>query len=278
MKINSQGKFGENQLVVFKDENWLANQKHAGRCVAACLRNCGDAIKSGVPGLNVLDLVRICEAQFDVWECEPTFFNYKGGSSIPFPSKICVSINSEIVHGIAKDRLLEHGDIVKIDLGATHQHGEIADAARTFIYGEPKSKEHVRLIHTCWEALKAGIKVVEEGKQIGVIGHAIFNSVKNSGFGLITQYGGHSINSFSPHAEPFIANKSQQNEGIRIQQGLTLAIEPQLLLGQDTSTKVLNDGWTVVSKVGHMAAHFEDTIILWNNEIHNITEIMHETY
>ncbi len=278
MKLNSSSKFGENQLVILKDEHWLSRQKHAGRCVAACLKNCGDAIKSGVPNLNVLDLVKICERQFDVWECVPTFYNYKGGSAIPFPSKICVSINSEIVHGITKDRLLEPGDSVKIDLGATHQHGEIADAARTFIYGEPKSQEHVRLIHTCWEALRAGVKVVEEGKQIGVIGNAIFNYIKNSGFGLITQYGGHSINLFQPHADPYIANKAQPNEGVRIQNGLTLAIEPQLLLGQDTSTKVLNDGWTVVSKSGHLAAHFEDTIILFNGKVHNITEVMYEQY
>ncbi len=277
MKTNSQGKFGENQLVIFKDDLWLKRQKIAGRCVAACLKNCGEAIKSGLPNLNVLDLVKICERQFDLYNCEPTFYNYKGHSSIPFPSKICVSINEQIVHGIASDRILLEGDVVSIDLGATFE-GSIADAARTFIYGEPRSKEHVRLLHICWEALNAGIKSVKVGNQIGAIGHAISSYTKNTGFGLITQYGGHGINYNQPHAEPWIGNKDISTNGIRMMNGLSIAIEPQLLLGTDTSTKVLNDGWTVVSKAGYVSAHFENSVTIFNNEVHNITEIMYEQY
>lgn len=277
MKTNQYNKFGENQLVIFKDELWLFRQKIAGRCVTACLKNCGDAIKSGNAGLNVLDLVSICERQFDIFDCQPTFFNYKGHSSIPFPSKICVSINEQIVHGIASDRLLKEGDVVSIDLGATFE-GAIADAARTFIFGEPKSKEHVRLLHTCWEALNAGVRAVKVGSQIGSIGNAICSYTKNNGFGLITAYGGHGISYNKAHDEPWVSNKDITTNGIRMMNGLSIAIEPQLLLGMDTSTKVLNDGWTVVSKAGHITAHFENSITIFNDEIHNITEIMYEQY
>lgn len=275
MKINKiVDRFKNSELIIFKNDTWLKNQKHAGRCVASCLKNCGDVIKNKTPNLNVLDLVSICERQFDLYECEPTFHNFKG-----FPAKVCISVNEELVHGVPKNRILVDGDIIKVDLGATNLkngNGEIADAARTFTYGQSHNKNHDVLIKTCFEALKVGINAAVIGKQIGAIGYAIHNYVKNTGFGLVTKYGGHGIDANHAHAFPFVSNKDNFNNGIHIEDGLSIAIEPQLTLKQDVSTRVLSDGWTVVTP--SIGVHFEDSITIFNGEVHNITEIMHEEY
>src|SRR5690606_34709789 len=136
----------------------------------------------------------------------------------------------------------------------------------------PKSTEHVRLLKTGWEALKAGIKAIEIGKQAGVIGNAIYHYVKNSGFGLITNYGGHGID-HRPHADPFISNKSSSNEGIRIQPGFSIAIEPMLVIGEARTSK-LSDGWTVITP--GIGCHFENSITVMEDGVHIITEIPYE--
>jgi methionyl aminopeptidase len=165
--------------------------------------------------------------------------------------------------------LLE-GDLVSLDLGATFE-GAIADAAFTCIYGEPKSKEHVRLIRTCHDALYVAIKAIKVGKRLGVIGNAIHKYCKDSGYNLITKYGGHGLDYNIPHAEPFVANKSKTTDGIRIRPGLSIAIEPMLVIGQ-AKTKVESDGWTVVTP--GIGAHFEHSVTVTETGNHIITEMM----
>jgi methionyl aminopeptidase len=262
--------FAQSNIVRLKDDRWLMNQKLAGRCVSQSLVECGNLIKEKTPNLSLMDLENIVLQRMKIFNCIPTFLGYKG-----FPNASCISVNNQLVHGIPSDYILKDGDIVKVDLGATFE-GSIADAARTWIYGTPKSPEHVRMLKTCYEALNAGIKAVGIGKQIGVVGNAIWQFTKNSGFGLVTNYGGHWIEYHPhPHAWPFVSNKAQPNEGIRIQHGSTFAIEPMLVIG-DPATKVLPDGWTVITN-GYNC-HFEDTIYLTNNEIHIITETPYEKY
>lgn len=254
----------ENHLIKLKDLKWLKNQKRAGRCVAQILKECKKLIVNKEPNLSLKKLEEVALMYMEANDCTATFKNYKG-----FPSSICTSINEQLVHGIVTDYVLEEGDVVKIDLGATFE-GAIADSAITCIYGEPKSKEHIRLVDACEDALQAGLDAIKIGNRIGAIGAAIHGYSKNTGFGLITEYGGHGICTNKPHAPPFIANKSKTNIGTRIQPGLTIAIEPMLVIGR-AHTKVLKDGWTVVTP--GVGAHAEHTVFVESKDkIHLITE------
>lgn len=253
------------EFIKLKDYNWLAKQKQAGICVAHILKNCKKLIEDKTPNLSLRDLEEHALSYMKHMNCTPTFKNYKG-----FPSAICTSVNNQLVHGIVTDYVLKEGDIVTVDLGATFE-GAIADAAYTAVYGEPKSKEIIRMLNTCKGALYAGIKAANIGNRIGAIGKAIHSYVKDSGFGLIVNYGGHGIDWNTPHANPFVANRAELNEGIRIQPGLTIAIEPQLVLNGNTKTRILDDKWTVV--VEDLCCHFEHTIFVESKDkIHILTE------
>lgn len=271
---NKNNNFNQSQVVYLKDDKWLADQKIAGRCVAQALKDCSEVIKNGSSNVSLLDLEQLVLKRMKVFNCTPTFLNYKG-----FPGACCISVNHQLVHGIPNDYILKDGDLVSVDIGATF-NGSIADAARTWIYGKPKNLEHVRMLSVCWNALKNAIKAVKVSLPIGIIGHTIHNTVKNSGFNLITSYGGHAIKDAVngkavPHAWPFIANKSLPTEGIHMQNGFLFAIEPMVVLG-DPTTKILIDGWTV--ETGGIGCHFEDTIFICNNQIHTLTEIIYENY
>ena len=266
---HNNNKIRTQSLVNLKDEKWLWRQKRAGRCVAQIHRTFIDMVREEKrPNLSLKDIEKMALSVMDIHDCTPTFQGYKG-----FPGAVCLSVNSNMVHGIPTDYVLQDGDVVRLDLGATFE-GAIADAAYTCIYGEPKSKEHVRLLKTCKGALQAGIDAIEIGKHLGVIGNAIHKYCKDSGFGLITNYGGHGIDYDTPHAEPFVANKERPDAGIRIQAGLSIAIEPMLVIG-DTRTKVESDNWTV-STPG-INCHFEHSVtIMEDGKKHMITEILRD--
>lgn len=266
MRINKNN-FSNNSLIILKDELWLKRQKIAGKCVATILKECGKLIKTNTPNLSLKDLEQLTYLYTRNMDCTPTFLNYKG-----FPGAACISVNKQLVHGIPTDYILQDGDIVSVDLGATFE-GAIADAARTWIYGTPKSSEYVRLLKVGREALDNGVKAVKIGGRLGEIGYAIHNTVKNSGFNNVINYGGHGLSYNIPHAEPFVSNKDSQNNGIRIENGLSIAIEPMLTIGS-TETKVLDDGWTVVTP--GLGCHFENSITVFNDEVHIITEIPNE--
>lgn len=251
-------------VIKLLDDKFLKRQKIAGNCVRACLNSCQSLINSG-GNISLKDLEKVCLSQMKAFGCTPTFLNYHG-----FPSAICTSVNNQLVHGVVTDYVLKEGDVVTVDLGATFD-GAIGDAARTWIFGKEKLKTHVELIQKCKESLTEAYKSIKVGSQLGVIGNSIFKTVKDSGFGLIVNYGGHFIAENTPHAEPFVTNKSNKNEGVRIQNGMTFAIEPLLVIGQDTTTSVGKDGWTVYTK--NISAHFEDTFFVWEDKIHLITDI-----
>jgi methionyl aminopeptidase len=252
-----------NEFVVLKDNDWLVRQRYAGKCVAKILASCKTLIEiEKQPNLSLIDLENNALSIMKDLGCSATFKGYKG-----FPSSICTSVNQNMVHGIVTDYVLQDGDVISVDLGATYE-GAIGDAASTYIYGQPKSKEVVRMIETCKKALIVGIEAVKIGNKIGAIGYAINSLTKNSGFGLITNYGGHGINYNTPHAQPFISNKSDKNEGIRITPGLTIAIEPMLTIG-GTKTNILDDGWTI--EVPGIACHEEHSIFIHDTHVEILT-------
>lgn len=261
--------FSGMQFVVLKDNDWFEKQKLAGKVVAECLGLCKELIESG-SNWTLKDLEAECEEIIARAKCIPTFKDYKG-----FPGAICTSVNQNVVHGVPTDYVIKSGDLVSIDLGATFE-GVIADAAMTAICGvewckaneEPKIQEHIKLLEACQSALYAGIEAIAVGKQLGCIGEAIHRHTRTSGFHLITQYGGHGIDLNKPHAQPFVANKAKRDEGVRIQPGLSIAIEPMLVIGS-AKTKTLNDGWTV--KARGMSAHFEHSIFVGEDKVHVMT-------
>jgi methionyl aminopeptidase len=259
MAINTAG-----ELITLKDGIWLARQKRAGRCVAMILRESGRLIAEKTPNLTLKDLENMALQLMKEMGCTATFQGYKG-----FPSAICTSVNKHLVHGIVTDYTIKDGDVVSVDLGATFE-GAIADAACTFIYGESPSKEVTRMVQMCQDALTAGINAVKVGNRIGAIGDAIHKFVKDSGFGLITKYGGHGINYDTPHAPPFVHNRASKTEGVHITPGMSIAIEPMLVLDKDTQTTVLDDNWTVLAK--SLACHFEHSVFVESHDrIHVIT-------
>lgn len=255
--------FANNQIVTLHDQDWFDRQLIAGKCVAKCLKASKQLIEEQQPNLSLLDIEAICAEIIEKDNCTPTFFGYKG-----FPGKICASVNKQLVHGIPSGYQLKPGDVVKIDLGATYQ-GAIADAAITTIYGKAQSQKHIELIEVCQDALYYAIKSIEIGKQLGCIGYAIHKYISNhSRFGLITNYGGHGIDEDTPHASPFVSNKERYNEGIRIQSGLSIAIEPMLVIG-DVKTYTKSDGWTVCTE--DIGSHVEHSIFIHNDSVEIIT-------
>jgi len=259
--------FDNHNLIILKDYVWLNRQKHAGRCVSNILKAFDQMIKDKTPNLSLIDIEQMALTYMRFYNCTPTFKNYKG-----FPGSVCLSVNKQLVHGIPNDYILCDGDIVSLDLGATYE-GAIADAARTAIYGVPKNPEHVRLVNACKEALRLAIKSVAIGKKLGVIGNAIYKHAQATGFNVIETYGGHGIDYNKPHSEPFVANKANQNEGITIQPGLSIAIEPLLVIGS-TKTKISPDNWTVTTE--DINAHFEHSITIMEDGNHIITEITND--
>lgn len=257
------------ELIVLKDKTWLNQQKHAGRCVSNILTSCGEAIISNSPNLNLLDLENIALKLFDIWECKPTFLNYGG-----FPSPLCLSVNKELVHGIVRDYTLQPGDVISVDVGATYKSA-IADAARTWIYGDPISKQHVEILDICKKALIAGQNVVKVGNRIGAIGNAIYKTVNRTNYKLIVDYGGHGLCELSSdeepklHTAPFIGNKQDKNDGIKISNGLSIAIEPMVVIGSN-KTKTKAGDFTVYTE--NIGCHFENSVTLFEDELHIITE------
>lgn len=252
-----------NEFVGLKNQDWLDKQRIAGKVVANTLALLEDLVKERTTK-SLIELDNIAKEFIITNDCIPTFLNYKG-----FPNSVCISVNKQLVHGIPTNYKLQDGDVVSFDLGATYM-GAIGDAAITCIYGEPKSKTHVKGIETANKCLVNAISAISIGKRIGVIGDAIYKTAHSNGFNIIEQYGGHGLSWNKPHDAPFIANKSNQNKGIRIQSGMTIAIEPLLIPANClTTTKIGSDGWTVYTE--DISYHAELSIFVHEDHVEIMT-------
>jgi methionyl aminopeptidase len=239
-------------MIIRKSVAELDKMRRAGAITAGTIDRVLEAV---VPGATTLDLDRIAEAYIRSEGATPSFLGYKG-----FTGSICASINDEIVHGIpAADRLLADGDLVSLDFGAIWD-GFHSDAAVTVFVGAPPSDDAKRLAETTQSALDDAISVVRPGGRLSDIGHAIEQVAQAQGLGVIREYGGHGIGR-ALHEDPFIQNWGVAGRGPELKPGLVVAIEPMLTLGGD-GTRVLDDGWTVVTADGSLAAHFEHTVAI----------------
>ena len=179
-----------------------------------------------------------------------------------YPSSICVSINNEVVHGIpSRKRILEKGDIVGLDFGAFYK-GFYSDAAVTLPVGK-LDKKTGHLMEVARTALHRGIEAALVGNRIGDISHAVQSYVESNGYSVVKAFVGHGIGQ-SLHEEPQVPNFGDPQWGVRLKEGMTLAIEPMVNAGSD-QVKVLEDGWTAVTADGSLSAHFEHTIAVTSN-------------
>jgi methionyl aminopeptidase len=224
--------------------------RRAGRVVAEMHEACTLAAK---PGATTADLDAAARDVLDRRGARSNFLNYHG-----FPAVACVSPNEVIVHGIPDDRVIDDGDIVSIDCGAIVE-GWHADAAITIPVGSVDD-ESLRLLDATRASLDAAIVMAAPGNRLGDIGAAVEGVARAAGFAVVREYVGHGIGT-AMHEEPEVPNFGPAGRGLRLKEGMVLAIEPMLNAGRPT-TRLLDDGWTVVTADGSWSAHFEHTIAL----------------
>ncbi len=242
--------------VKLKSEDEMRLMREAGKVVAHTLCRIREMIR---PGLNVMDIPRFVHEEFKRVGARETFLHYSPAAKYPpYPSNICISINDQLVHGIPKDRKLEDGDLVSLDLGATYQ-GYVGDAAITVGVGEIDLVSQ-RLIEVTEASLWAGIKAARSGRHLNDIRGAIEDVIRPTGFGIVKGYGGHGVGR-DMHEDPHIENFRQRFRGIPLRTGLVLALEPMVTAGKPEVVEEA-DKWTVRTKDGSLCCHFEHTIAI----------------
>lgn len=247
-------------MITIKSKSELDRMRRAGRIVAKFLKEVEAQVK---PGVTTAELDKFAENLIRSEKGIPAFKGYHG-----FPATICASVNDEVVHGMPGKRVLKEGDVIGVDVGAIVE-GFYADAARTFAVGKVDPAV-LKLMRVTRESLEAGIRAVKPGNRISDISHAVEQAVKPHGYGIVRQYVGHGIGS-QLHEEPQIPNYGKPGQGAEIKPGMAFAIEPMVNAGTH-ETKLLKDGWTVVTADGKPSAHFENTVIVTENGAELITQ------
>jgi methionyl aminopeptidase len=239
-------------VIIRKSNEELDRMRRAGRIVAETISSVVEAVR---PGVTTSDLDRLAESIIRERSAAPSFLNYKG----TYPATICASIDDEIVHGIPSEkRVLEEGQLLSLDFGAIWEGFHADSAVSVFVGDVAPSEEAAHLLKTTEEALYAGISAVRPGGRLSDIGHAIETVATAAGLGIVREYGGHGIGR-AMHEDPFIQNFGRPGRGPDLRPGLVIAIEPMLMQGGE-QTRVLADGWTVVTADRSLAAHFEHTV------------------
>ena len=217
------------------------------------------------PGISTLELDSKAEKIMRSLGCIPAQINYDPGIKgvPPFKYSTCISINDEVIHGVPrKNKIIKEGDVVSIDT-VLLKNGFNGDAARTFIVGKG-SKDAQRLVEITKQAFFEGLKYAKPGNRVGDISHAVGEFVKQNGYSVVREFEGHGIGR-DMHEEPEIPNYGKTGRGIRLEAGMTICIEPMVIQGKPDILE-LEDGWTIVSEDGSLTAHYENTILITENE------------
>ncbi len=217
------------------------------------------------PGISTIELDRTAENFIKSQNAIPAQKNYphpEAGMN-PFPATLCISINDEVIHGIpSKKTILKEGDIVSVDL-VVLKNGFHGDCARTYIVGKA-SNEAKRLVDITKQAFFEGIKFAKKGNRIGDISNKIGEYINKNGYSVVKEFQGHGIGR-QMHEDPGIPNYGKAGKGIRLEPGMTLAIEPMVIMGK-SGIYELEDGWTIVTEDGSLSAHYENTILITEKE------------
>jgi methionyl aminopeptidase len=237
-------------VITRKSPEQIDAMRRAGRLVGHTLSALVETVR---PGVTLTELDALAERVIRGGGGVPSFLGYHG-----FPATLCLSPNSWVVHGIPNGYALADGDILSIDCGAIVE-GWHGDAAVTVPVGQVDEAAR-RLIETTERAMWAGIAQVRAGNRLSDIGHAVERVAAAPGYGVVREYVGHGIGT-AMHEEPQVPNYGRPGRGLRLQAGLVLAIEPMVNEG-GPETRVLDDGWTVVTRDGSRSAHFEHTVAI----------------
>ena len=244
-------------MISLKSVREIEIMRRANVIVAEVLQ----ALKSRVaPGITTLELDAIAEELTLKKKAVPAFKGYSVAGRV-FPRCLCVSINEEIVHGIPSTRELREGDIVGLDYGVVYE-GFYGDSAITVGVGQV-NEEAKRLMEVTELALQRGIEQLREGKRLGDLGAVVQETAENAGYSVVRAFVGHGIGK-KLHEEPPVPNYGEPDRGLRLKEGMVLAIEPMVNAG-GYEVEIKEDGWTAVTKDGSLAAHFEHSVAVTKN-------------
>jgi len=252
-------------MIHIKTPEELITMREAGRIVARAHQAMKEAVR---PGITTGELNKIAEDLIRRHNAIPTFLGYPPGSKHPYPATINASVNNELVHGIPGSRVLEEGDIVSLDVGATYK-GFVGDSAYTHRVGKV-SEEADRLIKVTEESLRIGIATSRVGNETKDVSIAIQQYVESQGYSVVREYTGHGVGR-NMHEDPQVPNwwphrqKNRMWRSFPLRPGMTYALEPMVIVGQP-ETRVLADHWTVVTADGSLCAHTEHTIAITDGE------------
>ena len=240
--------------IIIKSPREIELMRQAGKITAAARSLAREMV---TPGITTAQIDREVRRFIQKSGAIPTFLGYGG-----FPASVCLSVNDEVIHGIPGSRIIQEGDIVSVDVGATWK-GYVGDCAGTYVAGTA-SDEAKRLIEVTRQSFFEGIKFARAGNRVGDISHAVQAYVENNGFSVVRDYVGHGVGA-QMHEAPEVPNFGKAGRGPTLVKGMTIAVEPMVNAGT-WEIKVLSDGWTVKTKDGALSAHYENTILITDGE------------
>ena len=241
-------------MITIKSAREVELMRRAGKITAAARALAGEMVK---PGVTTQEIDRAVCRFIRSQGAEPSFLNYNG-----YPASVCISVNDEVIHGIPGKRVLREGDIVSVDVGA-YIGGYHGDCAATYACGKI-SEEAQRLIDVTRQSFFEGIKYAREGGRLSDVSHAIEEYVEGNGFSVVREYVGHGIGR-NMHESPEVPNFGIGGHGPKLLRGMTLAVEPMVNAGT-AAIRQMPDGWTVKTRDGKYAAHYENTILITSDE------------
>ena len=249
-------------MIQVKNSLQIAAMRDAGRITGEALLLARDRLREG---MTTFELDKIIHDFIVRSGARPSFLGYNG-----FPASACISINDEVIHGIpSKKRIIRDGDLVKIDVGALYK-GFHGDSARTIAVGAA-SNEALRLLEVTRESFFRGVAAIAPGCRLGDVGHAIDAYVVENGFSTVKRYIGHGIGQ-ALHESPDVPNFGTPGRGVRLCNGMTLAIEPMVNAGAE-EVRESADGWTVTTADRTLSAHYENTVALVGDQVEILTLI-----
>lgn len=246
-------------MIFLKTEDEIELMRKANLLVGATLAEIGRAVK---PGVTTKQLDKIADTFIRDHGAVPTFLGFPNPYGQPFPASICTSVNNQVVHGVPTDEPLHEGDIVSVDCG-TLLDGFNGDSCYTFCVGEV-SDEVRSFLATVKESLYKGIAAACAGHRVGDIGFAVQSHCEASGYGVVREFVGHGIGR-EMHEDPMIPNYGRRGNGPLLKNGMCIAIEPMITMGA-RDVALCPDRWTVCTRDGSLAAHFEHTIAIHNGK------------
>lgn len=241
----------------------IADMRVGGKLLATIYQGLRQRVTAGVTEIELNDWV---EREIKALGAKPTYKD----PSVNFPGVICISTNNQIVHSIPTERELEKGDVVSFDLVITY-NGMKTDSAFTMVVDEEPTGDKKRLLSVTEQSLYAGIETLKDGVRTGDIGAAIEAVLTRGKLGIVRQLVGHGVG-HEMHEAPDIPNYGRSGTGIKLKAGQTIAIEPMAMLGKER-IKEESDGWTISTRDGSLAAHFEHTVLITQDGYEILTQL-----